>query len=137
MCVSCVWSQSFYLWTHQQDSCRQMDTSECVDVSISRQQRCLSISLSYRAIIISGSPGSINKAPPTSSLGYDPSIFSLGIPVLGICYGMQLIGHYYGGKVASGEAREDGQFTVQLDTNCPLFAGLEERQEVWSHVIVM
>lgn len=94
-------------------------------------------SLPFRAIIISGSPGSINKAPPTSSQGYDPSIFSLGIPVLGICYGMQLIGHYYGGRVASGETREDGQFTVQLDTNCPLFAGLEERQEVWSHVIVM
>lgn len=39
--------------------------------------------------------------------------------------------------MASGEAREDGQFTVQLDTSCPLFAGLEDRQEVWSHVIVM
>lgn len=57
--------------------------------------------------------------------------------MLGICYGMQLIGHHYGGRVASGDTREDGQFTVKLDTDCPLFAGLEERQEVLSHVMVM
>ena len=66
---------------------------------------------------------------------YDPGIFSLGIPVLGICYGMQLIGHHYGGKVGSGELREDGQFTVTLDTECELFTGLENRQEVMSSVI--
>lgn len=43
---------------------------------------------------------------------------------------MQLIGHHYGGRVGCGEVREDGQFTVKLDTDCELFSGLEERQEV-------
>ena len=92
--------------------------------------------LPIRAIIISGSPGSVNEAPSTSSEGYDPAIFSLGLPVLGICYGMQLIGRHFGGRVEAGATREDGQFTVKLDTDCRLFAGLEESQEV-GHVTVM
>ena len=77
----------------------------------------------------------MNEAPPTSSGGYDPAIFSLGVPVLGICYGMQLIGHHYGGRVGRGAAREDGQFTVTLNTDCQLFSGLEQKQEVWSQVM--
>ena len=90
----------------------------------------LSLCVGIRAIIISGSPGSVNEAPPTSSQGYDPAIFSCGLPVLGICYGMQLIARHYGGKVERGALREDGQFTVTLSTDCLLFDDLEERQEV-------
>ena len=84
----------------------------------------------------------MNEAPPTSSRGYDPALFSSGLPVLGICYGMQLIARHYGGKVERGAVREDGQFEVVLNTDCRLFAGLQERQEVGrgscdGHVTIM
>ena len=55
--------------------------------------------------------------------------------MLGVCYGMQLIGRHYGGRVGRGDMREDGQFSVKLDTDCRLFSGLEETQEVLGHVI--
>jgi GMP synthase (glutamine-hydrolysing) len=72
----------------------------------------------------------VNETPPTSPRVYDPAIFSSGLPVLGICYGMQLIARHYGGRVERGAVREDGQFTVTLSTDCDLFAGLDTRQEV-------
>ncbi len=54
-------------------------------------------------IILSGGPSSVReeKAPT-----YDPAIFELGIPILGICYGMQLISYLMGGKVQPGDASE-------------------------------
>lgn len=51
-------------------------------------------------------------------------------PVLGICYGMQLMNYVFHGKVERKEAREDGQFVVQLDVRSPLFAGLAEEEKV-------
>jgi GMP synthase (glutamine-hydrolysing) len=58
-----------------------------------------------RAIILSGGPASVfAKGAPT----VNPGLFDLGIPVLGICYGMQLIGHLLGGKVERAEEREYG-----------------------------
>ena len=78
-----------------------------------------------------------DETPPTSSRVYDPAIFSLGLPVLGICYGMQLIGRHYGGRVERGGTREDGQFTVTLNTDCRLFSGLGEREKVSCHVTFM
>lgn len=82
---------------------------------------------SIRGIIISGSPGSVNDP---DVLGYDSAIFELGVPVLGICYGVQLINKHYGGTVTKFETREDGQFTVTVDTACDLFAGMETEQKV-------
>ena len=61
----------------------------------------------------------------------DPAIFHLGIPVLGICYGMQLACEELGGKVASAPAREYGRAKVSITSHADLFAGLPDEIEVW------
>lgn len=81
----------------------------------------------YHALIISGGPESVygDKAP-----SYDPAIFDLGKPILGICYGMQLMAHQLGGKVEKKATREDGQFDITITIDSPLFKGLEPTQSV-------
>ncbi len=83
-----------------------------------------------RGIVLSGGPASVYapKAPQP-----DPALFKLGIPVLGICYGLQLLAHYLGGKVEPGQKREYGKGTLGVsDRSCPLFLNLPAKLQVWN-----
>jgi GMP synthase (glutamine-hydrolysing) len=81
-----------------------------------------------KAIILSGGPSSVyDEGAPHP----DPGIWTGGIPVLGICYGLQLMAHQLGGEVASSTKREYGPASVQITTEDGLFRGLDRRQPVW------
>ncbi len=81
-----------------------------------------------QAIILTGSPASVHggEAP-----GCDPRVFSLGIPVLGICYGMQLMAEQMGGKVQPSSLREYGRAVLQLTGKDEIFKGLPDEMQVW------
>ena len=80
-------------------------------------------------IILSGGPASVYapKAPQV-----DRAIYKLGIPVLGICYGMQLIAHGLGGKVERSTEREYGPGKLKGDPKCALFHKLPATLDVWN-----
>jgi GMP synthase (glutamine-hydrolysing) len=86
--------------------------------------------LSPRGLILSGGPSSVYEAGAPKC---DPAIFRLGIPVLGICYGMQLECEALGGRVASAPAREYGRAKCRLldAEQDDLLAGLPPEFEVW------
>ncbi len=82
-----------------------------------------------RGIILSGGPASVYepKAPAVS-----PELLQMGAPILGICYGMQLMTHQLGGRVAPAAEREYGNAELSLDATCPFFNGLPaDRVSVW------
>jgi GMP synthase (glutamine-hydrolysing) len=82
-----------------------------------------------KGIIISGGPASVYDA---GSPTVDPAILASGQPVLGICYGQQLMAHLLGGQVLRGEKGEYGLATMELEsTSDPLFAGLGGSQQIW------
>ncbi|MES2201527.1 MAG: glutamine-hydrolyzing GMP synthase [candidate division FCPU426 bacterium] len=81
-----------------------------------------------KGIILSGGPASVlAKGSPK----VPKELFELGVPVLGICYGMQLMGHVLGGKVRPGKVREYGHAVIQVDDKAELFYKLPARQSVW------
>lgn len=79
-------------------------------------------------IILSGGPASVyDKNAPLC----DPALFKLPVPILGICYGMQLMTHLLGGKVARALKREYGRADLLIDDPSDLFKGLPNRTSVW------
>ncbi|HHY21843.1 MAG TPA: glutamine-hydrolyzing GMP synthase, partial [Bacilli bacterium] len=66
-----------------------------------------------------------------NALTCDEGIFDLGLPILGICYGVQLMAQHYGGKVDAADVREYGKVTVNIENESKLFAGLPKVQVVW------
>lgn len=79
-------------------------------------------------LILSGGPQSVYGA---DALHPDPEIFDLGIPVLGICYGMQVMAHLLDGEVEASDRREYGRAEVEMIQSVPLFDGLASRETVW------
>ncbi len=81
-----------------------------------------------RGIILSGGPASVHdeKAPRCSS-----QILQMGIPILGICYGMQLITHMLGGVVERSSKREYGYAELEVLDHSDIFKGLPKRFQVW------
>jgi GMP synthase (glutamine-hydrolysing) len=86
--------------------------------------------LNPQALILSGGPSSVLDP---GSPGLDPSYLELGLPILGICYGMQLLSHNLGGKVVASSEREYGRAQFEVLGDCPLFEGVESPEDmtVW------
>ena len=88
-------------------------------------------SLSPKGIILSGGPASVYERDAPQC---DPTLLRMGIPILGICYGMQLIGHLLGGEVTHSEKREYGKAKVIIDRAGKLFKNLGRKGgqfDVW------
>ena len=81
-----------------------------------------------KGIILTGGPNSCYEA---DSPTYQKELFELGIPVLGLCYGAQLMMHVLGGKVETPEVGEYGKTEVMLDQSCTLFEGLASKEICW------
>ncbi|OXM86496.1 glutamine-hydrolyzing GMP synthase [Paenibacillus rigui] len=81
-----------------------------------------------KGIVFSGGPASVYGE---NSPVVDPAIYDLGVPILGICYGMQLMAHQLEGKVERASKREYGKAEVDFADHCKLVKGLDKQQTVW------
>jgi GMP synthase (glutamine-hydrolysing) len=84
--------------------------------------------LAPKGIVFSGGPASVyeEKSPLV-----DPQIYNLGVPILGICYGMQMMSHQLQGKVERAAKREYGKAVVRFEQGSVLNSGLSSEQQVW------
>ncbi len=81
-----------------------------------------------RAIILSGGPASVwDEGSPSLNLG----IFSLEIPILGICYGMQIMAHLLGGRVERSTKREFGPAEIEVTDGLDIFSNIPQKTRVW------
>ncbi len=86
--------------------------------------------LNPKGVILSGGPASVYGEDSPQP---DVEVFNLGVPVLGICYGMQLMAHHLGGKVEYAERREYGMGLLKVaEADCALFKGLGEVVDIWN-----
>jgi GMP synthase (glutamine-hydrolysing) len=85
--------------------------------------------LAPRAIVLSGGPQSVySESAPICSR----EVFELGVPILAICYGMQLTAYLLGGRVEASPEREYGRAEIDVVAQSPLFANTPARQHVWA-----
>lgn len=84
--------------------------------------------LQPKGIILSGGPSSVYA---TDAPLPDPKLFDLGIPILGICYGLQVIAYQLGGEVDRSARREFGLVEVEIEDNSDLFSGIDATTRVW------
>src|SRR3712207_6566279 len=87
------------------------------------------LALQPRGVILSGGPNSVYEPGAPQLPAW---VLESGLPVLGICYGLQLLATAFGGRVAAADHREYGPATIAVaDPDAPLFAGLPDRLDVW------
>ncbi len=84
--------------------------------------------LAPKGIVFSGGPASVYG---DNSPLVDPAVYNLGVPILGICYGMQMMSHQLQGKVEAAGKREYGKAMVRFAPDCVLTSGLTGEQQVW------
>ena len=84
------------------------------------------VTMNVKGIILSGSPSSVKNK---DSLKLDPEIIEMGLPVLGLCYGLQLIASMYGGVVS--KSREYGVTKAYIDQPFGVLEGLDACEQVW------
>jgi GMP synthase (glutamine-hydrolysing) len=82
-----------------------------------------------KGIILSGGPSSVFAANAPHP---EKEIFDLGVPILGICYGIQLLGYMLGGKAEPSDEREYGKGTLKITEETPLFEGINKSIQVWN-----
>lgn len=99
--------------------------SEIVPHSVPVEVIC---SRSPRALILSGGPRSVYEQGAPRC---DRRVLEIGVPILGICYGLQLLAHYLGGRVEAAPRREYGAAQVTVRGPSPLFSGLPSTLDVW------
>ena len=80
------------------------------------------------ALILSGGPNSVYKSDAPK---FDTKILSLDIPIMGICYGLQLLAHKDGGRISSSGDGEYGFATINIDKQSGLFSNISSESEVW------
>jgi GMP synthase (glutamine-hydrolysing) len=81
-----------------------------------------------KAIILSGGPSSVYEEGAPHP---DPAVITMGVPVLGICYGVQLMAYFLGGEVKPSNRREYGQAQINVESESQLLAGLQSPLKVW------
>ena len=82
----------------------------------------------YIGVIFTGGPNSVYE---DNSPKYSTEIFELGVPVLGICYGAQLMAYLLGGEVKAAPVREYGKTEVTVDQSSPIFEAVADNTVVW------
>ncbi len=81
-----------------------------------------------KGIVLSGGPSSVFDRNAPFCAG---EVFELGVPILGICYGLQVIGKVFGGQVERSERREYGRATIHIDQNGDLLSGVRDNTVIW------
>ncbi len=92
------------------------------------EAKLLNSKLNVRGLVLSGGPASVyNSNAPKPH----PNILSIGLPILGLCYGHQLIAQMVGGKIEGAAKREYGRVYVTIDKPLGVLKGLNEKERVW------